>query len=508
MNNKLKRSILAATLAITGLSAFAQHGDQPASTDKNEIARLKAKVENAPDSLTYQREYIKAVGIDTKEIDAQYAKWIQKYPKSDVFPFALGEAFTKIESPKAKPFLLEAVKRNPKNAKAWGALSEDSQRWGDFNAGEKYLQKAMEADPTNSDFAFRYTQKFSEDWKEYQRVSLDYSKRFPENWTATAAILLLGIKAPTYEEKIKYLDMAYRNASIETNPSAGVAAFRLFNALLEKYPQRALDLARELSSKPKVAEQWLKNIELAEQFIAARNFLDQGKGADALPIIEKLKFSRYVKPSQLVLAMKAEAIDETGNTQAAYDTLLTALSKNPKVFIYEKLSKYASKLSKSKSDLTRDIISQLTRVAQPATDFSLKRYVGSGNASLKDFQGKAVLLTYWFPGCGPCRGEFPHFQRVVNQFGADKLAYIGLNIAPEQNEYVVPFLKQSGYSFQALEDVKGRKKGNLDNRTAAPVNFIIDGKGRILFSNFMIDDLEAEADLKLMIDLAVNSSNS
>jgi hypothetical protein len=48
-------------------------------------------------------------------------------------------------------------------------------------------------------------------------------------------------------------------------------------------------------------------------------------------------------------------------------------------------------------------------------------------------------------------------------------------------------MKSSGYTFIPLEDYEGRNKGNLDNRNAAPVNFLIDKEGRIVFRNIRTD---------------------
>jgi thiol-disulfide isomerase/thioredoxin len=126
----------------------------------------------------------------------------------------------------------------------------------------------------------------------------------------------------------------------------------------------------------------------------------------------------------------------------------------------------------------------------------------AGEASLADFKGKAILLTYWFPGCGPCRGEFPHFENVVRKFKGKDLEYIGINIVSDQNEYVVPFMKSSGYSFTPLEEVRERVKGNLDNRGAAPANFLIDKQGRVIFSDFRTDG-DNEEDLEMMINMLV-----
>jgi len=117
---------------------------------------------------------------------------------------------------------------------------------------------------------------------------------------------------------------------------------------------------------------------------------------------------------------------------------------------------------------------------------------------LADYKGKVVLLTYWFPGCGPCRGEFPHFESVLKKFNRNDVAYLGLNVEPLQDEAVVPFLKESGYTFTALHDSRKRVKGNLDDNNSEPTNFLIDQKGRIVFSKFRIDE-NNEKTLELMI---------
>src|SRR5690606_27145127 len=97
---------------------------------------------------------------------------------------------------------------------------------------------------------------------------------------------------------------------------------------------------------------------------------------------------------------------------------------------------------------------------------------------------------------GPCRGEFPHFEHVVRKFGKDQLAYIGINIVHEQDPYVVPFMKQSGYSFTPVRD-EPEKRGNLTAR-GAPTNYLIDRNGNIIFSNFRTDE-HNERTLELMI---------
>ena len=137
--------------------------------------------------------------------------------------------------------------------------------------------------------------------------------------------------------------------------------------------------------------------------------------------------------------------------------------------------------------------------------FVLDQYFKTGTSSLADYKGKVVLITYWFPGCGPCRGEFPHFENVVKKFKGKEFVYLGINIVEDQDPYVLPFMKSSGYSFIPLRDNKNWTKGPLDNRNAAPVNFLIDQEGKIVFSNFRTDQ-KNEATLEMMISSVLDKS--
>jgi thiol-disulfide isomerase/thioredoxin len=187
----------------------------------------------------------------------------------------------------------------------------------------------------------------------------------------------------------------------------------------------------------------------------------------------------------------------------AFDELKTYYASSPERNIYDFLKNYGTKLNKSTEEIQNDVYSVQDAMAKPATNFKLKSYYTGKDKSLADYRGKVVFITYWFPGCGPCRGEFPHFQEVVDKFKDKDLVYLGINIVPDQNDYVVPFLKSSGYSFEPLEDYPDRQKGNLDNRGAAPANFLIDRKGNLIYSNFRTNEHNKDV-LEEMINSLLN----
>lgn len=474
---------------------------------KSELKKLKKAVEKNPDSLSFHQAYIKALGKDESTMEKQYAEWMKKYPNSAIVPYAIGKAFENKESPKAKPYLLKTVEIDPNYTEAWGGLWIDGERWGDFVQAREYLSKATASDPSNPNYAFYYASSFDGvDRAQYIKKSLDVVKRFPESERGAQALYWLGERSKNVKDKIKFFEMLRSKYSpTKFNwSSSGMSSY--YNILLTENTQKAFDLAQEMAKDEKKAKEWTGLASQAKMVLDAKKFIQEGKGKEALALINEVKLPRYYSFNNELTLIKAQAMDVDGNFNEAYHSLIEAFAKKPTDQMNAALLAYGIKLSKSSAQVKDDIWKQLNLIAKTATPFKLKGYFSDDYTSLADYKGKVVLLTYWFPGCGPCRGEFPHLQTVVNKFNEDDLAYVGINIVSDQNDYVIPFMKSSGYTFTPLEDVEGRDKGNLDNGRAAPVNFLIDQKGRIIFTNFMING-NNENELELMINLLVNHKN-
>nr|WP_162988815.1 TlpA disulfide reductase family protein [Pedobacter schmidteae] len=498
--------ILLIAIVIIPAAANAQHGKNEVITDKSKLAKLKAAVEAKIDSANVHEAYIRAMGIENPELEKQYAIWMKKYPKSAIIPYSIAEAYLNEESPKAKPYLLKAVEIDPKFTEAWGGLWIDGERWGDFTVSRGYLAKATASDPSDPKYAFYYASSFGGiDDVKWAQMSLDVAKRFPNHERGAQALYWLGARSKNVADKMKYFELLHDSYAPDKFNWAASGMSSYFNILLSENPQKAVALAQEMAKTEKEEKKTWPDLVLQAQTIAkAKMLLDQKKGTEALTILKQLKLSKYSAFKTDLEILKAQAADVAGNTGAAYDSLIVTFVKSPSTVLKTAIAGYGSKLRKNEEQIDTDIWTRLNVNAQVATPFNgLKRYLTPGKASLADYKGKVVLLTYWFPGCGPCRGEFPHFENVVKKFKGKDLEYLGINIVSNQNDYVVPFMKSSGYSFTPLEEVEGRAKGNLDNRGAAPMNFLIDKNGRLIFSYFRTDG-DNEDDLELMINLLLN----
>lgn len=497
---------------------IAQNADAQENQSQN-MDQLKAAIEANPSDLAAHEAYLKASGFtkwgaaEDPAFIQQYKDWMQKYPKVAAIPYALGHAFAGRESPKAKPYLLKAVEIDPSFDKAYFDLWIDTERWGDFDLATSYIRKAKEADPNNADYAFYYANSFSDkDLKKYTELSLEVASKFPKTERGAQALYWLANRTGDTKKKIEYYELQKKNFPPDQFnwTAGGMSAY--YDLLLKTDPEKAADLASYMaglqSKNDRELKSWQQNETNARQLAQSLDLLKKGKANDAMAVLDKVAVPRYSGAKNFIMLLKCKAMNAAGKTEDAYQLLLSAYAKEPDPELKSSLEAYGKDLGKMPSKINEEIWYIRDTASKVAPNFSLENYFTKSKSALSDFKGKVVLLTYWFPGCGPCRGEFPHFENVVRQFkGSKDFVYLGINIVAEQDEYVLPFMKSSGYSFIPLKDNDQWEKGPLNNRNAAPVNFLIDEKGRIIFANFRTDG-NSESTLQTMISSMINRKKS
>lgn len=503
---KLYGKVVVATTILCIAGIVKSNGQaRKASAVQAKIARLKAAVEANPDKLDAHLAYINAVGIDHPAVPAQYRSWMIKYPKCATVPFAIGKTYGDIESPKAKPFLLKAVEIDPKFAGAWLELSNDAQLWGDFIASDEYLRRAVLLEPSDDELAFRYAYSFKDkDEAQFRERCLDIAKRFPDRNSAQTALFLLAAYSKDKSRQLKDFESLKTSFPPDKFVSSQGMMFEYEHVLFDADLEKAIKLAEEMAQiKGDHKELWVKQFDFVQTVAATKKLIAEKKGEEAFALISKVEPVRYFDLQSQHCLLKAEALSISGHMDRAYDSLVVFFAKQPEIKIKNSILAYGAKLGKDHVQIQNNIWKQLDERSKVATPFKLKNYLNGQMVSLSDYKGKVVLLTYWFPGCGPCRGEFPHFENVMKKFKGKAVDYIGINLNRKQNDYVLPFMKGSGYSFTPLEESTGRVKGTLDDKGRAPSNFLIDPKGKVVFSDFMIHE-DNEEQLEMMISLLLD----
>lgn len=111
----------------------------------------------------------------------------------------------------------------------------------------------------------------------------------------------------------------------------------------------------------------------------------------------------------------------------------------------------------------------------PAPDFALQTLEGK-TIRLSDYKGKPVLVNFWATWCGPCRAEFPDFQKAWTD-NADKLVIIGINNTSTDDKTQVPaFLDEFGVTYPIVLDESG-DTAKAYNILGLPTSIFIDRDG-------------------------------
>jgi peroxiredoxin len=141
------------------------------------------------------------------------------------------------------------------------------------------------------------------------------------------------------------------------------------------------------------------------------------------------------------------------------------------------------------------------RHARPAPDFTLKDLDGKP-VSMSSLRGKVVVLSFWFPACGPCRQELPLMQKVYTDYRGKGVEFLALDMMADDGG-ARRFFTEKGIGFQSLSS-SWAVEGAAYRVDSAPTTIVVDGQGRMLFRHVGFNAREGIAPLVLLLDEALS----
>ncbi|WP_455199035.1 TlpA family protein disulfide reductase [Kaarinaea lacus] len=119
---------------------------------------------------------------------------------------------------------------------------------------------------------------------------------------------------------------------------------------------------------------------------------------------------------------------------------------------------------------------------QPTTaaDFTLKDMDDSSH-SLKDYQGKVVMLNFWATWCPPCRHEMPSMEEVYQRYEDQGFAVLAIN---EWEDADRVFIYTGQLSIPPTFPILFDKLGVVADKYAVkglPTTVLLNRKGQVVY---------------------------
>lgn len=478
-------------------AALAGRGDFSASTDLYYVAiaadptdieaHRSLRMSALRVGLRYDPTLPKGFDLDTTENERARARLVSFYdelmerdPTDAIACWGRGGAEDSYL--KQEPWFRKAIALDPGFAPAYVDLATIALLRGDDDEVERLLTTAAECSPDDPALAMRLavsTQDLSRRATLLDRIA----QRFDGTEDAVVALVAAADAQDDPAEAKKRLMQLRDQFPPDRSPACARAMTKLL-ALLEKdEPADALRLASEMAQLPGAAGlQWSQALESLRAKADADTSLSLGDGANALAAVAKAIPGRPHDP-ELPL-MKAAALASLGRASEAVQDLVKGLVKAPD----SGAARLAAELSGTTVEqLWEQVWARRDELATAAPDLSLA-YIDADDAfDLHAARGTVVWVSFFYPGCGPCRHEFPYLQRIVDGL-ADRADFlmVAVNGVPEQRSFSTPLLRSSGCTFRALDG--GPEVNNDWDVVGFPANFLIGRDSRILYQPRVYDD--------------------
>lgn len=425
---------------------------------------------------------------------ALYEQWAKEQPERAIYQYALGTLFEYSDPDRAVRHFEAAVQLDPKCGSAYDMLAICAEVRGNLEQSREYHRKAVEVQPDNVTLWRHYIGSLREaDVDKGLEVGMEMAMRFPDG-----AASIMGYLATRQRDEAKGRQI-YKMLRAKLPKESVNSLTGLFSLYLKSDRAKALPLAQEMITLAPDNKQWPVLRDYAKALQESEAFLAAGRPADAIGSLAKITLPRYGADPRWLHLARAKAANAAGQTEKAYADLLALMVKTPTDEYQAALVGYGGKLSRNTGQVTAEIMAQRAAAAKPAVPFTLVNYVTGKPVSLDDYKGRVVMVNFWYPMCGPCRGEFPFLQAVLEKYRDRGFEILAINGHAPEDHMVMPLLKGWKLDFLPLKSDGGAVDKNYKVR-GYPANFLYGPDGKIYYEPPPVSTLSAQRELELQIE--------
>ena len=440
----------------------------------------------------------KALTARTKAKDEalikEYDDLMRANPKAPIYKWAQAQHYNESNIDLQGKLCKDTVEMDPTFAPGYRCLAIVAGVRGDFDIAADSWRHVMQIDGESPELWLRLARSMRESPAKYKALTDEIIAHLPNTDTAAQALEMWAESLPVKERIAAFerLITEYPAAQYKSTTDGAMWLFTLYD---DAAPEKAAALAHTMATALPQEKEWQAKVAYSDTLTNAET-LAETDGAGALALLKTVKVPSYVSKQRLLLAT-ARAQDRANQLEAAYGDLLKAQAATPGPRLEPALYGYGTRLGKDAATVDKDLWALRTATAKPATPFTLESFLDGTQVSLADFKGKVVLVDFWFPNCGPCRGSFPLLERLYAKHKADGLVYLGINGLEDQDPQVMPLWKSLGLSFTPLKTTS-KWADEVYGVRGYPTTFYIGADQQLYFKTHVYDENTfAIADMQL-----------
>jgi thiol-disulfide isomerase/thioredoxin len=96
--------------------------------------------------------------------------------------------------------------------------------------------------------------------------------------------------------------------------------------------------------------------------------------------------------------------------------------------------------------------------------------------------GNVTVVNFWYAGCAPCRAEAAELQQLNDEFSADGVQFLGVNVR-DTAPTILAFARNFGWTFPSVVDAQSGDVmlayTGIVTPQAVPTTLVLDGDGRV-----------------------------